>query len=123
MKMKNIFTITFILFCFIYFTACKTELKKPQPPAEAEITFTYKPETQPRSVYLAGEFNAWKVNDPNYQMIFKDGAYIVKVKKSLFRKGNNAYVFVVNGDWLPDPNAAFTENRGIGGKVSIMVMR
>ena len=113
----------FILYILITFNACKTEVKKPQPPVEEEITFIYKPETQPQTVYLAGEFNAWKVNDPNYQMIFKEGAYIVKVKKSLFKKGNNAYVFVVNGDWLPDPNASLSENRGIGGKVSIMVIR
>ena len=100
---------------------CKQEVKRPEP-AEPLITFTYKPERTVENVYLAGEFNNWKVNDPLFVMNFLNGAYSIQVKKSLFKKGKNAYVFIVKGEWIPDPNAAMTENRGIGGKVSILVI-
>lgn len=101
--------------------SCKQEIKRPEP-SEPLITFTFKPERQVESVYLAGEFNNWKVNDPSFVMSFSNGVYSIQVKKSLFKKGKNAYVFIVKGDWIPDPNATVTENRGVGGKVSILVI-
>ena len=68
---------------------------------KSEVTFVFKPDHKPcKSVALAGTFNDWK---PSLKMTRqKDGSYR---KRLQLDPGEYRYRFVVDGDWLPDPQA------------------
>lgn len=69
---------------------------RPKKPG-TEVTFTFHAE-KGKSVYLAGDFNAW---DPTAKKLaFKGGVYTTTVK---ILPGDHQYKFVVDGTWCADP--------------------
>lgn len=66
-----------------------------------EVTFVFGQIPKAKSVYLAGTFNEW---DPNQKRMTrsKDGTFRAKMKLS---PGKYEYKFVVDGEWLDDPEA------------------
>ncbi len=53
------------------------------------------------SVYLAGDFNSWAVDSPDFKLRkFKGDVWKKKVKLA---PGRYEYQFVVDGQWLADP--------------------
>jgi len=60
--------------------------------------FALKPSTSPRIVQLAGDFNNWKP----IQMRREAGrVFAIDVP---LRCGTHQYKFVVDGQWVPDPD-------------------
>jgi cyclomaltodextrinase / maltogenic alpha-amylase / neopullulanase len=68
------------------------------------VTFHYKPKLQSFStVRLAGSFQNWNINDPNYVMSFNsaDNLYYKTISLS---PGTYTYKFVVDGSYFTDPD-------------------
>lgn len=53
-----------------------------------------------KEVYIAGDFNNWNTSSHKLK---KDKKGIWSIKISL-PKGKYEYKFIVDGNWLPDPN-------------------
>jgi hypothetical protein len=73
-----------------------------------------KPEA--RKVYVAGSFNEWKPETTPLQAV---GGGRWKGDLAL-KPGRHEYLFVVDGQWLPDPNARETVTNPFGGKNSVL---
>ncbi len=75
-----------------------------------------KPEA--KTVQVAGTFNEWK---PEKMPLSPKGggrwAGDLKIKA-----GRYEYLFVVDGQWLPDPNAKESVQNPFGGKNSVLVV-
>lgn len=70
-------------------------------------TFTLKGHQDATNVYLAGSFNNWKPSDIKMTKI-ADGW----TAKYYIAPGNYEYKFIVNGQWIPDPDNPFTHGTG-----------
>ncbi|HYO09616.1 MAG TPA: alpha-amylase family glycosyl hydrolase [Tepidisphaeraceae bacterium] len=84
---------------------------------EHDHEFKYKPDDQPRTVHVAGDFNNWS-KDATPMKKGGDNVWSATVKLA---EGVHLYKFVVNGDqWRPDPSAekSLEVDDGHGGKNS-----
>ncbi len=81
-------------------TTCKTSGEKSKAKRKTiqstEFTVT-APEAQ--EVYLAGNFNEWNASEFAMRK-FKGGRYVKKMK---LKPGRYEYLFVIDGEWCPDP--------------------
>jgi 1,4-alpha-glucan branching enzyme len=62
--------------------------------------FSVKPNNAARTAQLAGDFNGWK---PAAMKKQKDGAFVAEVP---LKAGSYQYKFVVDGQWVADPDNA-----------------
>jgi hypothetical protein len=77
---------------------------QPKGPLEGNTTFRLKGHKDAKAVYLAGDFNHW---DPTGQPMVKDrDGWIVRIDLT---PGKYDYKFVVDGDWILDPDNPLTE--------------
>ena len=95
----------------------KAEAVKTVPPPGSRVSLELvKPEA--RTVCVAGTFNGWK---PEKTPLVRQGngrwAGDLSVKA-----GRYEYLFVVDGQWLPDPNAKESVQNPFGGKNSVLVV-
>lgn len=91
-----------------------TEPKQPmQPKVALELL---KPGA--KQVFVAGSFNQWR----------PESAPLVQVGNGRWKgelavaPGRHEYLFVVDGQWLPDPNAKETAQNPYGGKNSVLLV-
>src|SRR5262245_23210547 len=71
-----------------------------------------------KSVYVAGSFNEWKPEStPLIQTT--NGHWVGDLA---VKPGRHEYLFVVDGQWLPDPNAKESVQNPFGGKNSVLVV-
>jgi hypothetical protein len=91
------------------------DLAEPGPPAsrDGRVWFRFRPDSNVRRVFLAGNFNAWAQNDSgrvsNDRFAMKrspDGVWVLSIPHD---RDDFAYKFVVEDDqgrfhWLPDPS-------------------
>jgi len=82
-------------------------------PAHVALEFV-KPEA--KTVCVAGSFNGWK---PDSTPLAKTGAG-KWVADLAVGPGRYEYLFVVDGQWLPDPNAKESVQNPYGGKNSVL---
>ena len=105
----------------------KTEAAKPQPlstakpspakSASAHISLELINPTA-RKVCVAGSFNEWK---PEATPLTRtaEGQWIGDLA---VKPGRYEYLFVVDGQWLPDPKAKETVPNPFGGRNSVLVV-
>lgn len=77
--------------------------------------FTLKGKTNARTVYLAGSFNRWNTHELK---MFKT-AYGWALPLYL-REGTHAYKFIVDGEWITDPNNPVKRPDGSGNYNSFL---
>src|ERR1017187_1810096 len=71
-----------------------------------------------KKVFVAGSFNEWKPEETPLICIGDGrGAGDLGVKP-----GRHEYLFVVDGQWLPDPNAKESVLNPFGGRNSVLVV-
>lgn len=75
-----------------------------------------KPEA--KTVYVAGSFNGWKPETTPLTLA-GNGRWIGNLKVN---PGKHEYLFVVDGQWLPDPNAKESVQNPFGGLNSILTV-
>jgi 1,4-alpha-glucan branching enzyme len=69
-----------------------------------------------RSVAVAGSFNSWQ---PEPATQTGDGAWVKEISVT---PGRYEYLFVVDGQWQPDPNAREQVPNPFGGQNSVLVI-
>ncbi|HEX8110697.1 MAG TPA: glycogen-binding domain-containing protein [Kofleriaceae bacterium] len=79
------------------------------------VVFVFKPEGGgKKKVFLAGNFNDWKPDNPQYLMTADaTGAYTITVK---LPPGTYQYKFVADGQWIKDPFSPGDAPDGFGGR-------
>src|SRR6266487_4130497 len=91
--------------------AAKPAPAKALPKAHLELV---KPEA--KSVFVAGSFNQW---NPVPLTRSNDGKWVGDLTGI---SGRHEYLFVVDGQWLPDPNARESVQNPFGGKNSVLIV-
>ncbi len=86
------------------------------PVAAEEITFRHD-DSGAGAVFLAGEFNNW--SDSANPMVVKDGVWTLTMDLAV---GSYQYKFVVDGNWMADPNNPDTAEDGFGGSNSLITV-
>jgi 1,4-alpha-glucan branching enzyme len=71
-----------------------------------------------RSVQVAGSFNEWKPEQTPLVSL-GNGRFVGNLT---LRPGRHEYLFVVDGQWVPDPNAKESVENPFGGKNSVMTV-
>lgn len=79
------------------------------------VVFVFKPEGGgKKQIFLAGNFNAWKPDNPQYLLTADaSGAYTITVK---LPPGTYQYKFVADGQWIKDPFSPGDAPDGFGGR-------
>lgn len=80
--------------------------------------FTFNSKTA-QEVYLVGDFNNWTVNESSRLTPKKNGSW---EKRLDLKPGSYRYKFVVDGQWLHDPQSSQTESNPFGGVDSILTV-
>jgi predicted small lipoprotein YifL len=83
------------------------------------VTFKHKPEGAPSAIFLAGSFNGWKPDDPNYALDDADGDGTWELTVPI-DPGSYQYKFVVDGTWTQDKSNPKDADDGFGGKNSVI---
>ena len=71
-----------------------------------------------KKVFVAGSFNEWKPEETPL-MCLGDGRWAGDL---VVKPGRHEYLFVVDGQWLPDPNAKESVLNPFGGRNSVLVV-
>jgi 1,4-alpha-glucan branching enzyme len=71
-----------------------------------------------KKVYVAGSFNEWKP-EKTPLVPAGNGRWVGDVA---VQPGRHEYLFVVDGQWLPDPNAKETVQNPFGGRNSVLLV-
>jgi hypothetical protein len=90
---------------------------KPQPPQPARVSLELD-EPAAQQVYVAGSFNNWKP-DTTPLAALGNGRWKGDLKLG---PGRYEYLFVVDGQWRPDPNARETVLNPFGGRNSVVMV-
>jgi hypothetical protein len=106
--------------------AAKTEPVKPiAPKAEPAKTAATQPTISlefvkpgAKQVAVAGSFNDWKPERSPLVQI-GNGRWVGDLA---VKPGRHEYLFVVDGQWLPDPNAKENVQNPFGGKNSVLIV-
>jgi hypothetical protein len=95
----------------------KAEVTKAAPPRTGHVSLELvKPDA--KTVCVAGSFNEWKPERTPLAPL-GNGHWAGDL---LVKPGRHEYLFVVDGQWLPDPNAKETVQNPFGGKNSVLVV-
>jgi hypothetical protein len=81
------------------------------------VVFNHRVEGTGHQIYLAGNFNDWKPDNPQFLLKDddKDGTWSITVKLA---PGTYQYKYVVNGKWTQDPYGPDSAPDGFGGQNS-----
>jgi 1,4-alpha-glucan branching enzyme len=71
-----------------------------------------------KNVYVAGSFNGWKPESTPLKAA-GNGRWVGDLS---VKPGRHEYLFVVDGQWLPDPNAKETVQNPFGGTNSVLIV-
>jgi len=71
-----------------------------------------------KEVFVAGSFNGWKPEKTPLACV-GDGRWSGDLA---VKPGRHEYLFVVDGQWLPDPNAKESVGNPFGGRNSVLVV-
>jgi glycosidase len=111
-KKRFLYISWIILIIFPIFNAFSQNTRK--------VTFRFQPVISGiNKVYLAGTFNDWNDSKTPMSDLDQNGTYEVTL---LLPPGEYLYKFVVDGNWLTDPNAQAYEPDGMGGKNAIIIV-
>ena len=69
-----------------------------------------------KTVCVAGSFNEWKPEKTPLNQV-GNGRWVGDLA---IRPGRHEYLFVVDGQWLPDPNAKESVQNPFGGRNSVL---
>jgi hypothetical protein len=67
------------------------------------------------NVIVTGTFNGWNTND--YRMLFRDGKWIFPI---WLAQGRHSYKFIVDGEWILDPDNPLWEQNEFGTGNSVL---
>lgn len=80
--------------------------------------FTYNSQTA-KEIYVVGDFNNWAVDESSRLTARKNGTW---EKRLELKPGSYRYKFVVDGQWLQDPQSSRSEPNPFGGVDSVLTI-
>ncbi|MDP6528586.1 MAG: alpha-amylase family glycosyl hydrolase [Gemmatimonadota bacterium] len=83
------------------------------------VGFRFRPDASVQSMFVAGDFNHW--NPSGLPMADEDGDGQWEATADL-PPGRYEYLFVVDGEWLEDSDAAESVRNAFGGRSSVVVV-
>jgi CubicO group peptidase (beta-lactamase class C family) len=90
----------------------------PAPSLKGNTTFRLKGFPDAQIVALAGSFNNW---NPSQTLFAREGnEWVSRVDLA---PGKQTYKFIVDGEWMVDPNNPLTEDDGSGNINSVLVVK
>lgn len=93
----------------------KTAAKQQAGNKARRFTFTCAPDDAGK-VFLAGSFNNWSPTATPMRKSEKNGAW---KRQLMLKPGPHEYRFVVDGDWIADPDAVELKPNPYGGHNSV----
>jgi hypothetical protein len=81
------------------------------------VQFFLPGNTKVRKVFIAGSFNDWAPRKTAMQRV--DSGWIVKIA---LKPGKYFYKYILDGNWITDPNNRFDENDGMGNINSVLYL-
>jgi 1,4-alpha-glucan branching enzyme len=90
-------------------------IAKPPAPNPGRISFEFV-KADAKSVCVAGSFNDWKPEKAPMSPT-GNGRWVGDLA---LKPGRHEYLFVVDGQWIPDPNAKESVQNPFGGRNSIL---
>jgi CubicO group peptidase (beta-lactamase class C family) len=97
-------------------TARKVAL--PAPSVKGNTTFRLKGFPDARMVVLAGSFNKWNTSQTLFAR--EGNEWVSRIDLA---PGKHTYKFIVDGEWMVDPNNTVTEDDGSGNINSVLVVK
>lgn len=97
----------------------KREALAEQVPEIPEVTFCIA-EPEAREVFLAGDFNQWRINEQSKMELKDDGRW---VKRLQLKPGSYRYRFVVDGQWRHDPKNQVYQKNPFGSVDSLLEVK
>jgi 1,4-alpha-glucan branching enzyme len=94
----------------------KEEIEKSFEPDIKEVTFAME-SSAAKDIYVAGDFNDWKINDESRLARGENGCWEKRVR---LPHGRYRYKFVVDGEWTVDPKNQASEINAFGSFDSVM---
>ncbi|MFC2061398.1 glycogen-binding domain-containing protein [Elusimicrobiota bacterium] len=85
--------------------------------SNGKVIFLYD-DSSAGEIYLVGEFNNWKKNDIP-MTLNEAGVFSAEID---IEPGKYLYKFIVDGNWITDPNNPVTSPDGYGGQNSVLVV-
>lgn len=98
-------------------TVAITPAPGPVAPTQAHVSLQLV-NPAAKKVCVAGSFNDWKPERTPLLQV-GNGRWVGDLA---VKPGRHEYLFVVDGQWLPDPNAAETVQNPFGGKNSVLTV-
>ena len=94
------------------------QLTKPSPVKALPTAHLELVQPEAKSVFVAGSFNEWNPGKTPLKRS-NDGKWVGELSGI---SGRHEYLFVVDGQWLPDPNARESVQNPFGGKNSVLIV-
>ncbi len=85
----------------------------------SEVTFTMEAPAA-KDIYVAGDFNDWKISDENRLSLSENGCW---EKRVILPHGKYRYKFVVDGEWTEDSKNQAREINTFGSFDSVMEIK
>jgi hypothetical protein len=93
------------------------EIPKPELPKPNRVSIEFV-KLDAKQVCVAGSFNEWKPESTPLSLR-GNGRWVGNLA---IKPGRHEYLFVVDGQWVPDPNAKETVQNPFGGKNSVLIV-
>jgi hypothetical protein len=88
-------------------------------PGENTVRYVFTVEAgQANRVCLAGDFNEWKVCNAPFERV-GESTWSITID---LPRGRHEYMFVIDDQWVVDPNAMGYSNDGFGNRNSVLVV-
>jgi len=94
----------------------REEIEKSFEPDIKEVTFAME-SSAAKDIYVAGDFNDWKINDESKLALGENGCW---EKRVTLPHGRYRYKFVVDGEWMEDLKNQARELNAFGSFDSVM---
>ncbi len=98
-------------------SAPRAESRKPESSKSNHVSLEFV-KAGAKQVFVAGSFNGWKPESTPLSLK-GNGRWVGDLA---IKPGRHEYLFVVDGQWLPDPNAKETVQNPFGGKNSVLIV-
>jgi hypothetical protein len=94
-------------------------IKTPFEPEIKEVTFAMEASAA-KDIYVAGDFNDWKINDESRLARIENGCW---EKRVTLPQGRYRYKFVIDGEWTEDSKNEAREINAFGSFDSVMEIK
>ena len=101
--------------------SCASDSRRRLVKASDPVQLSFRPPrdgNRPQTVFVAGTFNEWTMNDPAFKCAWNNQEKEFQISFHL-SPGRYEYKFIVDGQWIHDPEARESALDPLGGKLGV----